>query len=414
MQINSTPQNQPGKPAKPTSGVGRVSKAKKPHKDFPLFTHRNGQWAKKVRGKIVYFGKIVANDAGASAQAALEKWLNEKDDLLAGRIPRDRRAAADAIELQEVIGRFLDAKKVRVDAGEMSPRTWDAYYTICAELVKAFGKTRLITDILPEDFQQLYLAWSKRWGPVRLKAEMCRARTVFIFAYKRKLVKAPVDFGDGFNPPSKKTMRLNRAARGPKMFEADELRCMIDAAGQPLSTMLLLAINAGLGNNDIAQLPLTALDLESGWMTYPRPKTGIMRRCPLWPETVTAIRDWIQQRPMPKTEAAVPLVFLTVRGDGWGTNIKDRPITHQTRKVLDKLGIAGNRNFYGIRHSFETIAGDSRDQVAVDAIMGHDDGSMANAYRERIADERLRAVADHVRAWLFAEAHPKLKIAATA
>ena len=116
-------------------------------------------------------------------------------------------------------------------------------------------------------------------------------------------------------------------------------------------------------------------------------------------------------RPAPKTDAVAALVFLTVRGDGWATNIKDRPITHQTRKLLDKLGIEGNRNFYGCRHSFETIAGDSRDQVAVDAIMGHDDGSMANVYRGRISDERLVAVVEHVRRWLYAEEKPRLKIA---
>ncbi len=391
-KVHSTRASKPGKP-------------KKPHKDYPLFAHANGQWAKKFRQKIHFFG------VWADPDAALARWLDAKDDLVAGRVPRAKRHPDDTRSLNELVGRFLDAKRFRVEAGDLSPHTWQAYHAICAELVKAFGKDRLVTDILAEDFGQLYATWAKKWGAERLASETRRAKAVFIFAYKRKLVKAPVDFGERFNPPSKKTMRLKRAARGPKMFEADELRRIIDAATQPLRAMFVLAINCGLGNNDIAQLPLTALDLESGWMTYPRPKTGIMRRCPLWPETLTAIRDWIQLRPMPKTEAAALLVFLTVRGDGWGSNIKDRPITHQTRKLLDKLSIAGNRNFYGIRHSFETIAGDSRDQVAVNAIMGHDDGSMASAYREHISDERLVAVVEHVRRWLFAEEKPQLKIA---
>jgi integrase len=57
-------------------------------------------------------------------------------------------------------------------------------------------------------------------------------------------------------------------------------------------------------------------------------------------------------------------------------------------------------SFYALRHVFETIGGESRDQVAVDAIMGHSDESMAGRYRERISDERLKAVTEHVRKWL--------------
>ena len=52
-------------------------------------------------------------------------------------------------------------------------------------------------------------------------------------------------------------------------------------------------------------------------------------------------------------------------------------------------------------HTFETVAGGSKDQVAVDAIMGHVDATMAANYRERIDDDRLKAVVDYVHAWLF-------------
>ena len=69
-------------------------------------------------------------------------------------------------------------------------------------------------------------------------------------------------------------------------------------------------------------------------------------------------------------------------------------------KLLKGLGINSHRNFYTLRHNFETIAGESKDQVAVDSIMGHVDPSMGAAYREKISDARLRAVVDTVRAWL--------------
>ena len=58
-------------------------------------------------------------------------------------------------------------------------------------------------------------------------------------------------------------------------------------------------------------------------------------------------------------------------------------------------------SFYALRHGFETVAGESKDQIAVDHIMGHAREDMASLYRERISDDRLRAVTDHVRSWIF-------------
>jgi len=60
-------------------------------------------------------------------------------------------------------------------------------------------------------------------------------------------------------------------------------------------------------------------------------------------------------------------------------------------------------SFYSLRHTFETVAGNSQDQVAVDAIMGHIDSSMAANYRHGIDDSRLQAVTAHVHDWLFSD-----------
>ncbi|MEX0585605.1 MAG: tyrosine-type recombinase/integrase, partial [Pirellulales bacterium] len=163
-------------------------------------------------------------------------------------------------------------------------------------------------------------------------------------------------------------------------------------------------VNGGLGNSDIGNMPLSAVDLQRGWINYPRPKTGIERRFPLWPETVEALKASLASRPTPKDDADKGLFFLTKYGQSWAKGTSTNPISAEFRKRLDPLGLhRPGLGFYALRHTFETVAGESRDQVAVNYIMGHAPAGndMASVYRERISDKRLQAVTEHVRGWLF-------------
>lgn len=63
---------------------------------------------------------------------------------------------------------------------------------------------------------------------------------------------------------------------------------------------------------------------------------------------------------------------------------------------------------YALRHTFETVAGDTKDQQAIDYVMGHHDASMAAVYREGIDPKRIIAVCKYVRQQ-FLKAKPKKK-----
>src|SRR5215831_3869110 len=123
-------QSKPGKPAKP-------------YPDFPLFPHDAGVWAKKIRGKLHYFGPW--NDP----DGALKKYLEQKDALHAGRKPRE---AAEGLTVKQLCNQFLNAKQALVDSGELLSRTWTDYKATTNLLVARFGKSRLVEDLGPDDF----------------------------------------------------------------------------------------------------------------------------------------------------------------------------------------------------------------------------------------------------------------------
>jgi integrase len=149
-------------------------------------------------------------------------------------------------------------------------------------------------------------------------------------------------------------------------------------------------------------LPVSALDLKGGWLSYARIKTGVDRRIPLWPETVAAIREALTERPAAKRDGDADLVFLTRCGERWHKDTNAAPLSREFRKLAETVGAYRKGvAFYGLRHSFRTVADDTRDFPAIDMIMGHSDQSMASHYRERISDDRLRAVVEHVHKWLF-------------
>jgi hypothetical protein len=164
-------------------------KPSKPYPDFPLFPHATRRWAKKIRGKMHYFGPWSDPDA------ALGKYLEQKDALHAGHKPRPSPTAAT---VKDVANAFLNHKQALLDAGELAPRTYAKYKVASDTLVDHIGKRRIVADLDPQDFAGLRGKMAEKWGPYRLADTIQHIRSVFKHAFDAGLIPTPTRFGPGF------------------------------------------------------------------------------------------------------------------------------------------------------------------------------------------------------------------------
>ncbi len=391
----------------------RRAVCRKPHPDYPLTPRSDGRWCKKVRGKLYIFS--------GAADEALEEWLRVKDDLLAGRAPRPR---SDGLTVAGLFNAFLSAKQSRVDSDELDKRTWQDYYRACEKVISVFGKTMPVEHLTPEDFEELRQKLAKDCSPVSVRNAITRIRVAFDWGFKNDRLPRPVRYGTAFERPSRKVLLQARQKAGTKLFSREEVTKLLAAAGVQMKAMILLAINTGIGNSDLARLPIAAV--AGGWLDFPRIKTAAPRRAKLWPHTVKAIQAVMKDRTQLVGSPYTDLLFITKYGKPWvtysiskdddgkpdGECSKDA-IAGEFKKLMNALGIKRpGVGFYTLRHTYRTIADATKDVAAINLTMGHSDpaSDMGAVYRQVIEDERLVAVSEHVRMWLFSkEAKPQAR-----
>lgn len=374
----------------------RRKKPTKPYPDFPLFAHASGQWAKKIRGRLHYFG------VWAEPDTALQKYLEARDYLQAGlECPTD----TETTRLADLCNQFLTAKNTRVQSGELRMATWQDYRRTCALVVDTLGRDRPADTIGPTDFTRLRGTITGKFGPVRTSREVTQVRMLFNWGYKQELISPP-RFGPEFVKPSKDVLRRHRQESPPKMFEAAEIRKMLAIANVHTKAWILLGINCAFIQRDVSDITLRAIDFENATIDFPRAKTAIARRVPIWDETAAAIRNSLNNQWTERDLHPDGRVFLSRQGNALvrdhGSETRSDAVHDAMERLQKKLKIKqAKRSFGALRHTFRTIADETCDFPAILRIMGHSDHTISDHYRERISDDRLRAVSMYVRQWLF-------------
>jgi integrase len=321
-----------------------------------LTLRKDGRYAAKVAGKYMYFGR--------DKEDATHKYTAYLDQLRAGEVQV-------GFTVGHLLDQFRHRKTLAVQTERIKEETFDSYVVVMDRVAKLFRR-RLVESLTPADFDKLRASLSASVNTTRSRLGI--ARMIFFFANESGQLEKPLRYRDSLKTPSAKELRLARVARGPRLLTAKEIQTLVGAAESPMRSMILLGINAGLGNNDCALL--TADKITGEWLEYARPKTGNPRRCWLWPETRAGL--------------AVPF-------DEWTTERVSKTFSRLARSQ----GI--RRTFYDLRRTMATVGFATGLRDATSFILGHvaAPSDMGAVYRQIIPDDQIRTVSEHVRNYVL-------------
>lgn len=386
--------------------------------NFPLRLHGNGQWCKKVNGKRFYFG--------IDKEKALLRWQAEMDHIKAGRpVPRKDPSP----RLDELGNVYLARCKAQLAAGKFSLRHVTGIEKTIHRLITLRGADDRPATWTPQDFSAINADLAK---PIKrtlpadgqlasLTGKVVKVRSSATVAGDIRRIKAflnwaadddqqhipPPKFGKDFTV-SKTALLRHSKNRGRLDLPKEHIRQIIDRASVHYKPLCLMGINLGIGGKDLSLMSLADVErcAKDPWLSAVRNKTGAARRAWLWPETRAAIANYLEARQRPYLKEFEDVGFLTAQRRPWleekdGSNVKDS-VAWTFASIRRKLELPRG-TFYDLRRTFETIAGETLDQPAIDLCMGHVEpaDSMAALYRQNIGDDRVKHVCQHVRKWLF-------------
>lgn len=381
----------------------------------PPYLHASGQYVKKIKGKWYYYG--------ADKEAALAEWNKQQSYIALDIAPQSRNTSPTLAELGNVYADFLRRQQI---ADALSSRTAAEYTRSIGRLIDIAGPDSRVVDWRPIDFGALkeklsepvrVAKDSKRYGGRTVKRRAAstvaidiRNLRVFLnWCYEQEHIDKPPRYGKEFSPVGRKVARKQRRLAGRKDMSSDDIKAILSKCKPVMKAIVLLGINGAVGNQDIADIRLDNLPKfrkgREAWIDLPRGKTGAPRRFLLWPETVEAIKNYLLFRPSPAGSENRDRLFVTKNGLAWVRQeglLRTDSIGNEFTKVRKAAGVKRGA-FYDLRRTFRTVADPIKDEDAIDLIMGHveDADDMGEVYNQGIEDARLRAVCNHVHAWLF-------------
>lgn len=343
---------------------------------FPLTLHPSGQYCKKIKGKLYYFG--------IDKQKALEKYL-ERSSELHGTMYDEAKAENTEMTLKTLCNIYLNDQHSLVQLSAITGRHHDEQIGSLKLFRDFIGASRKIKNVTTLDLQNYKKMLRKHYSTAnRLNMHIGIMKAMFHWARKNDILE---------QIPNIDAVSREKVNIVPRyVFCPEDIKQLLKMADAKMKAMIWLGLNCGFGCTDCSELEWKNIDFEKGRVFFPRGKTGVFRDLILWPETVAALKRIPRKR---------KYVFNTSRGNSFVRTINkydpdgnERYISINTistlfSRLIRKAGlkVPKGTGFYTLRRTAATMAARSGDPFAVQRLLGHADLKMASRYVQDITKQ---------------------------
>ena len=348
---------------------------------FPLTLHPSGQYCKKIRGHIYYFG--------SDRKEALQCYLDQAT-FLHGYNSNLQELTNGNMTIKQLSDMYLKYQHTKLQANNISVRHYNDQIGSLNRLMSFLGPKCRIKNISTLSLQNYKRNLQKHYGSVcRLNLNISIMKAMFHWAKKNDILKEIPNI-DAISRG--KVIHQNRFT-----FDAAQIHRFIVYADVKMRAMIWLGLNCGFGCTDCAYLKWSDLDLVNGRVKLPRRKTGINRDLPLWPETIKALQKVPRKGGLVfYTNRGNPFMQAAVNTDAEGNEkyINLNIITTKFSRLIKRTGInvPKGTGFYSLRRTAATIAARSGDPFAVQRLLGHADLTMATRYVQDVSAQTDRVI----------------------
>ncbi len=348
---------------------------------FQLALHSTGQYCKKIKGKIYYFGK--------DKKQALERYLEQAAFLHNGKAQMFKTTNGN-MTLKSLCNIYLQHQQAKATSAEITIRHHADQISCLKKFMSFIGQHRKINEISTLDLQNYKRKLKRAYNSAhRINLHISIMKTMFHWARKNDVL----DYIPNIDAVS--SVKIIHKQR--HVFTSEEIHRLFDFADVQMKAMIWLGLNCGFGCTDCAELKWSDLDLVNGRVKLARGKTGVSRDLPLWPETIQSLEK------IPKSGKLVfytsedkPLIRTTYhinkKGSSKYSNIN--LITSRFSKLMKRAGIQAPKGtgFYTLRRTAATIAARSGDPFAVQRLLGHANLKMATRYVQDVSKQTDRVI----------------------